>query len=471
MLEHLKQRRPAAAVLGTYLALYDKAFPDYRNEVSRIAGNAIQPLRSDIDITQIGIATNSGEVAAFLDNAGKDGVDAVILMSLGYTNSLSVAQPLIESDLPLIFFNTQVLRTVTSQFNDQDLLHNHGMQGVQDIAAVLVRAGRRFEMVTGLPEQPEIIEELRFRISVQCAASQIRQSHVALMGEAMPGMGDSVFDEKQYEKVFGTGIHHLPPKLLAEACRKANDTEIESIRHKDLELFDIDPSMTLSDHLRSIRQEIALRSVVNEHRLSGLTLSFDTIATYPGIETIPFYAINKLMAEGMAYGGEGDLFVTASGVIAHYLAGDVTFTEMYTMDFDNNCVLNSHMAECNWKMARKDRKPALVRRQFSLAESEPFLFFHFALEPGPVTLFDLTMTSEAQFHFITFQCEVDDLPACEGLDRPNFRLRFRRDLRQVLNEYSLLGGGHHLNLVYGCHTNGFKALAEIFNCKFTSIEA
>lgn len=471
MLEHLKMRRPVIAVLGTYLALYDKAFPNYRAQVLEIAHNCINPLHTQIDITQIGIATNPDEATTFLQQAGVDRVDAVLLLSLGYTNSLSVAQPLIDSALPLIFFNTQVLTTVTSQFNDLDMLYNHGMQGVQDIAAVLVRAGRAFDIVTGLPEQKDVIDDLCFKLNIQRTANQIRESHVALMGDPMPGMGDADFDEKQFERTFGTKIHHLSPHLLAEACRTVAPSDIELLCQQDLDLFDIDPEMTLEDHQRSLRQEVALRSIVEEYRLTGLTLSFDTIATYPGIETIPFYAINKLMAEGMTYGGEGDLFVTAGGVIAHYLCGDVTFTEMYTMDFTNNCVLNSHMAECNWRMARKDRKPMLVKRQFSLAASPPFAFLHFALEPGPVTLFDLTMSSDGQYHFITLECEIDDFPACMGLDRPNFKLRFKRDLRQVLNDYSLLGGGHHLNLVFGSHTSGFKALAHVFGCRFTSIDA
>lgn len=470
MLKHLINPPPRIAVLGTYLALYDTAYPGYRAQVLEIAARTLAPLQPDIQVTMTGIGTSPGETSVFLREAEAAQVDAVLVMSLGYTNSLAVARPLIETTLPLVFFNTQVIEKVTADFCDEDLLHNHGMQGVQDITCMLVRAGRSFGIVTGLVNQPETRAELLDELIAWRACHQIRRSHVALLGESMPGMGDAGYDWSEAERVFGMKSHALSPSLLAEAAREIPAWELEVARQQDLETFEIDPDLTLEDHLRSLRLEYGLRRIVEERQLAGFTLSFDTIARNPGIETIPFLGIIKLMGDGMAYGGEGDLFVTAGGAMAGRLCGDVTFTEMYTMDFENNAVLNSHMAECNWRMARKDRKPRLVRRQFSLAESAPFAFLHFALEPGEVTLCDLTMTSDGRFHFITLECRVADFPATLGLDRPNFKLSFIRDIREVVTEYSRLGGSHHLNLVYGRQARRFRLLAQRFECEYSHID-
>ncbi len=470
MMKHLLNPSPRIAVLGTYLALYDTAYPGYRSQVLEIAARTLAPLQPDLQVALTGTGTTPEETAAFLREAESAGVDAVLVMSLGYTNSLSVVQPLIETPLPLVFLNTQVIEEVTAEFCDDDLLHNHGMQGVQDITCVLVRAGRPFGIVTGLVSQPATRAELMDELIAWRAFHQIQKSHVALMGEAMPGMGDAEFDWNEAAKVFGMQAHSLAPSLLARAAREVPAWELEVAREQDLLSFEVDPELTLEDHLRSLRLEMGLRRIVSQNQLTGLTLSFDSIAKTPGIETIPFLGIIKLMADGMAYGGEGDLFVTAGGAMAGRLCDDVTFTEMYTMDFQNNAVLNSHMAECNWRMARKDRKPRLVRRQFSLAESAPFAFLHFALEPGEVTLFDLTTTSEGRFHFITMECRVADFPAMLGLDRPNFKLSFIRDIREVVTEYSRLGGSHHQNLVYGRHARRFRLLAQHFGCVYSHID-
>ena len=91
---------------------------------------------------------------------------------------------------------------------------------------------------------------------------------------------------------------------------------------------------------------------MTDHSLAGFTMSFDQLAREPGIETIPFLGISKCMGDGLAYAGEGDVLATAGGIITRCLCGEVNFTEMYTMDFEKNEVLNTHMAEGNWRMCR-----------------------------------------------------------------------------------------------------------------------
>jgi L-arabinose isomerase len=237
----------------------------------------------------------------------------------------------------------------------------------------------------------------------------------------------------------------------------------------DREHFRIDPALTDADHRRSARLEVGLRRIAETQRLSGLVFSFDKIIAVPGIDTQPFLGISKLMGDGIGYGGEGDVLTAASGTIGRCLCDEVNFTEMYTMDFRNNAVVDTHMAEGNWRMHRRDQKPRLVRREFHLAKCEPFASLAFSLEPGSVTLFNLTFDAARRFHFITLECEVDDFPDLERFSIPNFRLRFRRRLAEVLDEYSLLGGTHHLSLVYGTRTRRFAELARHLGVTHTAV--
>lgn len=460
MLNHLINPPPRVAILGTYIALYDTAYPGYRDRVGAFVDRIVEVLKPDISVESIGLCTDEASAREFIAQAEKNEVDAVILLSLGYTNSLTVVGPIAETELPILFFNTQEIETVEKNFSDEDLLRNHGMQGVQDLAAVLVRRGKRFGIVTGLIEQSDTRESLIDHLIATRAHRALRGTRVASMGPPMPGMGDAQFDRARFQEVFGVESVEIDPSLLAQKRAEVSEADLLASMELDEKHFEIDPGVGEEDHRRSSRLELGLRRLVEEEQFAGLTLSFDTISQTKGIETIPFFGITKLMGEGMSYGGEGDLFVTAAGAIAGRLCQEMCFTEIYTMDFKNNAVLNSHMAECNWRFARKDRKPKLVSRQFSLASSPPFLMAHFALEPGPVTLFDLAIDSEGGFRFILFECEVDDWPASEKLDRPNFKLKFKRDLREVMDEYSLLGGGHHLNLVYGSHSRRFEILAD-----------
>jgi len=471
MLEHLRNRKPRVAILGTYLALYDKAFPDYRDTMVNFARDIAEDLSDGIAVDSLGISTSEEEAAQFVREAEKAEVDALLILSLGYTNSLSVADPLIKTGLPIVFLNTQMIEEIAREYDYDTLRDNHGMQGIQDITAVLVRAGRSFGIVTGLVNQPETRADLLDQLSAARAVRYLRKSVVGRMGPPQPGMGDGLFDQHLLTSRFGMKVLNLDPELLVEAAKEATDADIEAARRFDEEHFDIDPKITREDHERSSRLEVGLRKLVEEFHLSGLTLSFDSIVEVPGIETVPFLGITKLMGEGMAYGGEGDLLVTAGGVITRLLCGETNFTEMYTMDFKRNAVLDTHMAEGNWRMARKDRKPRLLLREFPLADCEPFAALAFSLEPGEVTLFDITLTpGDDGFHFITLPSRMEDFPPLDGLPIPNFLLGFNRDIREILNDYSLSGGTHHLSMAYGTHLRRFRYLSRYLGCRLTEID-
>lgn len=456
-------------MLGTYIALYDQAFPEYRARMRKYSDELINQMKSEVDFPVVQICTSQEEVSRFLDTAKNERCDVVMLLSLGYTNSSSVSQPLIKTKIPLLLLNTQFLESVGADFSSEDMLYNHGMQGIQDLACVLVRGGKKFQIVTGLISQSDTREELIDHLIAARAFHAISRSRIARLGDPMPGMGDAQFDPSHLKKQFGIEVLHLDPQILVDGIRKVTQKEIHEARQFDLEHFEMDPAMTIEDHERSLRQEVAMRKIVIEYDLSGLTFSFDHMARFPGMETIPFLAITKLMAEGVSYGGEGDLLVTAGGTIARCLCDEVNFTEMYTMDFAENAVLDTHMAEGNWRMARKDRKPKLLRRQFSLAETQPFASLHFSLEPGEITLYDLTMNESNQFRWIALKGEVMDFPPLKGMEIPNFKIKFDQDIRKILNEYSRLGGTHHLSLAYGKQSRRFRLLSEYFDCHFNEI--
>jgi len=97
---------------------------------------------------------------------------------------------------------------------------------------------------------------------------------------------------------------------------------------------------------------------------------------------MPFLAASKLMGEGISYSAEGDPCGAAAGIIANQIGGNSTLSEMFSMDFDKNCVMMRHMGELNISMARKDRRIRVIRKKFNLTEKLYPLTPVFTLEPG-----------------------------------------------------------------------------------------
>ena len=65
------------------------------------------------------------------------------------------------------------------------------------------------------------------------------------------------------------------------------------------------------------------------------------------------------------------------------------FTEMYAMDFRRDSVLQSHMGEGNWMIARKDRPIRLIDRRLDIGNLENPPTIVFMAEPGVATIASL----------------------------------------------------------------------------------
>ncbi len=462
MLPHLENRRPRIAVLGTHLALYREAYAGYTETMGAYINAELAHLGDAVETVAVEVTATVDEAAAFIARAEELKADALVLISAGYTNSLSVTPPLRGSKLPLVILNTQEARTVTARFRFDDLMYNHGMQGVQDITAVLVREDRPFFIVTGKLADGDTCAHLLDYLSACRARADLRGRRIAWLTPPQWGMGDGLVEPGQLGAAFGLEAFAVPCEELAARATEVSQGEIDKARLFDEEHFAIAETVSREDHDRSLRLEVALRKLVEQYQLAGLTFSFDHIARAPGIDTIPFLGITKLMGEGLAYGGEGDLLATAWTAIAHCLGPPVSFTELYTMDFSDNTALCTHMAELNWRLARRGEKPTLLSRTFSLAPCQPFCSLRFTLEPGPVLLSALTLDGSGAFRVITLDAAVTDFPLLtDTWERPNYKVRFPRDIREVMDDYARAGGPHHLCIAPGVTARRYRAFAEL----------
>ena len=76
------------------------------------------------------------------------GLDGVLVVMLTYGPAMRVARLLAESRLPICLANIQPEPNVTPQWDMADMTYNQGVHGAQDTANAMVRAGRRFAVLT-----------------------------------------------------------------------------------------------------------------------------------------------------------------------------------------------------------------------------------------------------------------------------------------------------------------------------------
>src|SRR6201981_3484014 len=137
-------------------------------------------------------------------------LDGVMVVMLTYGPAMRVARLLAESRLPILLANIQPEPSVTPAWDMADMTYNQGVHGAQDTANAMVRAGRRFAVLTDDWRSERFRADVGRWARAAAAVTAWKSLKVAIFGYAMNDMGDIRVDESAL-------IRSLGPEILAVA--------------------------------------------------------------------------------------------------------------------------------------------------------------------------------------------------------------------------------------------------------------
>jgi L-arabinose isomerase len=460
-------RKARVGLLGLMFDLYD-AWPDLKPAMAEFGAELAETLAPFAAVDFPGVCNKREQVDAAVARWEAEGRDLIIVVLLTYAPSHLALTALAGTRLPVLIYNTQQLFSVDENTLGIDTTKNHGMHGVQDLANVLQRAGREFSIVTGHYRDAGALHEVKTWCDAARVAHDMRGMRIGLVGYAMEGMGDFGLDETAFLTQAGVEVRRIAMSGLAERAARAPQEMISAEVAADRARFAFAEDVSLGQHEASVRLEWALRETLKERGMSGFAAHFLAVGDEGSLETLPFLAASKLLAEGYGFGGEGDVTSAAAVGMMQKLAGPANFTEMFTMDFAHNAVLMMHMGEGNWRMARKDEPVHVLSNSLEAimnVRTAPVLLA-FSLEPGEVTLVSLTTGADGRLKLVAAEGRVLDFPYLSDLARPHYKFQPDGDLRDFLTRFSAEGGSHHQALAYGRWAGTVEKIAGIMGISF-----
>ncbi len=458
-------------LLGLMLELYDRV-PDLKPRMAAFAQDLATSLSPFADVDFPGVCNTRDQVDRAVATFEAEGKDLIIVVLLTYAPSHIALPALLRTPLPIVIFNTQQLQTITPEVTSDETLWNHGMHGVQDLCNVLLRAGRPIRLVTGHYQDQSALTQVGEWCRAARAVRFARRTRIGLLGYPMEGMGDFGIDQTALLAQVGAEIHHIAMRDVAARAQAAPMDVIKAQMEDDRQRFSIAPGITEKEHEASSRLEWALRTVLQEGSLDGFAAHFVAVGEEGWMETLPFLAAAKLLAEGYGFGGEGDVTSAAATALMANLAGAANFTEMFSMDPAHDAVLMMHMGEGNWRMARRDEPIHLLRSTLGLVELKVApLLLAFSMEPGDVTLLSLTTVQDGRLRFVAAEGEVMDFPYVADLGRPHYKFRPKSPdgLPGFLTRFSQAGGSHHQALAYGHWASTLEKVAGLLGVDYVEV--
>ncbi|MEW6239132.1 MAG: hypothetical protein AB1656_27435 [Candidatus Omnitrophota bacterium] len=462
-------RRPKIGLLPLYLKLYDETMPELRREFQPFLDEiAVQFFEKGVDAIRAEVCRLEPEFHAAVQRFEQEDADLIVALHLAYSPSLESAAALAATPLPILLLDVTMDYSFGPDVDPARIMFNHGIHGVQDLACMLRRKGKPFEIIAGHYRQSNALARAADCARAAFGAKRLRQTKALRIGESFHGMGDFAVADSTLKEILGIMVDEVSPKVLIEEINKIDNDAIDEEMRLDREQFSVEaPEET---HRRSVRLGLALRHYLEKNHYTAFSQNFLAFDSNEGpIDTVPFLEASKAMARGVGYAGEGDVLTAALVGALQCAFGKTTFTEIFCPDWKGGSLFLSHMGEINPETAAQ--KPRLIEKDFPWTGARNPAVITCAPAPGPAVLVNLAPGPQDSFRLILASVEVLG-DALNTALRDSIRgwIKPSPPLEHFLEAYSRNGGTHHSALVLGERAEALNTFAAFAGVEVVRIE-
>ncbi|MCU0786397.1 MAG: hypothetical protein MUF81_20600, partial [Verrucomicrobia bacterium] len=146
-------------LLPLYVKFYDEVLPELAQQVAPFVGHVESRLaQAGLQVVVAPISRTRPDFRAAVRQFESAGVDAIVTLHLAYSPSLESAGELARTRLPIVMLGTTPDRDFGGHVDPIRLLDNHGVHGLQDLACVLRRLGKPYQVVAGHLDDAAVVD-------------------------------------------------------------------------------------------------------------------------------------------------------------------------------------------------------------------------------------------------------------------------------------------------------------------------
>ena len=462
-------KKPRIGLLGMMLDGYEPIFPGIIRDRNVYAQTLVKELSAMADITFDALATNRKEIEETVKRYNMQELDGVLMVLFTYSHSGWIMNAMKQNHLPLALAVLQPDEQMKPEFTEYDFTINQGIHGAQDNANMLRRLGIPFQVFAGSRKGPRFAQFFETFAKAAAAHRQLQGMRIAVIGK-MNNMCDVFADDIGLQQKLGCEFSYeeiaTVRKLMDTVTEEAIFREVE----REQEIFVIDETLTETVHKDAVTQYLALREFMKNGNFDAVTIHFETLGADGRFDRLPFLAASNLMADGYGYAAEGDAMCAVLMKLAMLgCDGQVTFSEMYAMDFASDSILMCHAGEGNWRIARKDRKPRLIDKVFNEGGLQNPPTPLFMPEPGEATVVSLAYLGHDQYKFVVSCGKILDKCDMHGCEMPYLFFQPRTGIDRCVEGWLKEGGTHHEAVMLGDNRAYFKMLADMVGIEYVEV--
>lgn len=379
---------------------------------------------------------------------------------------------------PFLHLHTQVNVDLPWATIDMDFMNlNQAAHGDREFAFIATRLGVPRKTVAGHVSDPRVVERIGAWTRAALARAELATLKLVRFGDNMRNVAVTEGDKVEAERRFGVSVNTWGVNDLVEVVDRVADSEIDCLVEEYLDRYDVAPELRPgADRHESLRYgariEAALRHVVVEGGFGAFTTNFEDLG---GLRQLPGLGVQRLMAEGIGFAGEGDWKTAVLGrtlkTMAAGLPGGTSFMEDYTYHLvpGQELSLGAHMLEVCPSIAAGT--PRIEVHPLGIGGREDPVRMVFDAAPGDAVTLGLSDLGD-RFRMVASEIEV--VPPLQDMPKlPVARAvwKAKPDFTTSTECWLSAGGPHHTVLSTAVTAEHLTDLAEMLGVELALIGA
>ena len=276
---------------------------------------------------------------------------------------------------PLLHLATQYNERIPWDTIDMDFMNlNQAAHGDREYGFINARLKKNNKIVVGYWERENVQQEIADWMDVAVGYNESFHIKVARFGDNMRNVGVTEGDKVEAQIQFGWTVDYYGIGDLVQYVDAVKEEEVEALFSEYKELYDFDHGdydpEKWEKHVKvQAQQEIGIRRFLEAGGYTAFTTNFEDLY---GMQQLPGLAVQRLMAEGYGFAGEGDWKTAALDRLMKIMAHNKNtgFMEDYTYELaeGKESILQSHMLEVDPSLAVN--KPKIVVSPLSMGDRE-----------------------------------------------------------------------------------------------------
>ncbi|PJE97279.1 L-arabinose isomerase [Streptomyces carminius] len=378
---------------------------------------------------------------------------------------------------PLLHLHTQANRQLPWATIDMDFMNlNQAAHGDREFGFVQTRLGVPRKTVAGHVSSPEVVHRVAAWARAATGRAELAGLRLARFGDNMRDVAVTEGDKVEAQLRFGVSVNTYGVNDLVAAVDSADEDTVTTLVKEYLELYRLVPELRPGGERHAslryaARIEAGLRAFLTEGGFHAFTTNFEDLG---GLRQLPGLAVQRLMADGYGFGGEGDwktsVLLRTFKAMGQGLPGGASFMEDYTYDLTpgQELVLGAHMLEVCPSIA--SATPSCEIHPLSIGGREDPVRLVFDASPGPAVVVGLADMGD-RFRLVANRIDVvappeplPRLPVARAVWRPH------PDLRTSTEAWLTAGAPHHTVLTTALGEEEIEDLAEMLGTELAVID-